>query len=129
MNITHKQLLGFTAFITCIMFYLVSYDYLIIRLGPSATRSKQSVESTTKEPTNSLIPNLVTPEPVTDNIKQTNLNSLDSEGDKQNLLLTPPDQRAPTSYEAALNEATEPVVVMNFPVPVETSGIDRFQNI
>jgi len=130
MIITQKQLLGFIAFITFLIYYLISYDYLIIRLGPS-TQNKQNVDSTKKEPTLSLIPKIETPTDITDssNIKQANLSSMKNEDDKQDFLLTPADQRAPTTYEAALNEATEPVEVLNFPIPIQPGGIDRFQNI
>lgn len=117
-GLTQKQLLGFITFITLIIYFLVSQDYIIVRLGPklSTTETPSKKPEQSKDNTGAL-----------EEGPKTDLTKLD-ENDKQDLLLTPPDQRPPTQYEAALNEATQPVTVLDFPAPSEAEGISGFQN-
>ena len=126
MMITQKQLLGYITFLSFVLFYLISYNYIVIELGPKLKTTKQPIKPK-KSNIGNLIPETSTPSS-TINIKQTDLTNM-NENDIQNTLLTPASERAPTTYEAALNEATEPVIVLDFPIPIEPKGIDNFQNI
>lgn len=126
MMITQKQLLGYITFLSFVLFYLISYNYIVIKLGPKLKTTKQPIKPK-KSNIGNLIPETSTPSS-TINIKQTDLTNM-NESDIQNTLLTPASERAPTTYEAALNEATEPVIVLDFPIPIEPKGIDNFQNI
>ena len=123
MDITHKQLLGFITIIAAAIYYLIAYDYVIVTLGPKWEK---------KKPEPPAIP-IILPEEsteTTDNIisaaqQKTNLDEMSPE-DAVDTLLTPREDRNPTTYELELEEATAPVPpVFDFPV---ASGEERFVN-
>lgn len=124
MKITQKQLLGFITIIALAIYYLITYDYLIVKLGSKWTDKKKEVPP----PPAIIIPeeSIETPDTIIPSAQQNvDLDDLSPE-DAIDTLLTPREDREPTKYELELEAATAPVApVLDFP---SASGEERFIN-